>query len=80
MKVADKEGEGAKKVPKKWKMLLLTWLFVYPVVNILFVILMPYLQSYHPLVKTLVLTLILVPLMGLSVPRIHQRFWKWITT
>jgi antibiotic biosynthesis monooxygenase (ABM) superfamily enzyme len=29
------------KPPKKWKMMLLTWLFVYPVINILFALLFP---------------------------------------
>lgn len=64
--------------PKKWKMLLLTWLFVYPIVNVLFVFLMPLIQEYHPLLKTFVLTILLVPIMGLSVPLIHKKFWNWI--
>jgi antibiotic biosynthesis monooxygenase (ABM) superfamily enzyme len=46
------------KSPRKWKMMLVTWLFVYPVINIL--------------------TVILVPLMGVIVPKLHKRFADWI--
>jgi antibiotic biosynthesis monooxygenase (ABM) superfamily enzyme len=69
---------ASERKPKKWKMLLLSWLFVYPVVNILFVFLMPFIQEYHPLLKTFVLTILLVPIMGLSIPLIHKKFWDWI--
>ena len=66
------------KAPKKWKMMLLTWLFVYPVINILFALLFPIIQEFHQLIKTLILTLILVPLMGLVLPKLHQRFGGWL--
>jgi len=65
--------------PKIWKMILISWLFVYPVVNIMFMIIFPLLADYHQLLKTLVFTLILVPIMGVSIPKLHQLFWKWIT-
>lgn len=64
--------------PKKWKMMLLTWLFIYPVINILFALLFPIIQEFHQLIKTLILTLILVPLMGLVLPQLHQRFGGWL--
>lgn len=64
--------------PKKWKLMLLTWAFVYPVINLLFYFLFPYIQHLPQLIKTLILTLILIPLMGVSIPKIHQRFWNWI--
>jgi antibiotic biosynthesis monooxygenase (ABM) superfamily enzyme len=64
--------------PKRWKMMLLTWLFVYPVINVLFMLLMPLMAEQNQWVKTLVLTLILVPLMGAVLPRLHQRFGSWI--
>ena len=64
--------------PKKWKMMLLTWLFVYPVINILFALLFPIIQEFHQLIKTLILTLILVPLMGIVLPQWHQRFGGWL--
>jgi antibiotic biosynthesis monooxygenase (ABM) superfamily enzyme len=65
--------------PKKWKLLLVSWLFVYPVINILFALLFPIIQDLPQLVKTLILTLILVPLMGICIPMLHKKFWNWIT-
>jgi len=67
------------KPPKKWKLLLISWLFVYPVINILFVLIFPLIAELHQLLKTLILTLILVPLMGICIPLLHQKFWNWIT-
>ncbi|MDC3353930.1 hypothetical protein OAV84_02430 [Schleiferiaceae bacterium] len=50
--------------PKRWKMIFISWLFVYPVVNVMFALLFPLLSDLPQLAKTLVFTLILVPLMG----------------
>ena len=65
--------------PKRWKIILISWLFVYPVVNVMFALIFPLLADLPQLVKTLVFTLILVPLMGIVLPKLHQRFWGWIT-
>ena len=64
--------------PKVWKMLFISWLFVYPVINIMFAIVFPLIKDFPQLVKTLIFTLILVPLMGMVIPKLHKRFWKWI--
>ncbi len=64
--------------PKKWKLMLLTWLFVYPVINVLFALLMPLLKEQHQFVKTLVLTVILVPLLGVFLPVLQQKFHTWL--
>jgi antibiotic biosynthesis monooxygenase (ABM) superfamily enzyme len=64
--------------PKIWKMLFISWLFVYPVVNLMFVFIFPAIKDLHPFLRTLIFTLILVPLMGMSIPRLHKRFWNWI--
>lgn len=64
--------------PKIWKLLLISWLFVYPVINIMFALIFPLISSLPQLLKTLVFTLILVPLMGLVIPKLHKRFWAWI--
>jgi antibiotic biosynthesis monooxygenase (ABM) superfamily enzyme len=64
--------------PKIWKMLLLSWLFVYPIINLMFWLIFPLLKEQHQLVKTLVFTLILVPVMGIFIPKIHKKFWSWI--
>jgi len=65
--------------PKTWKLLLVSWLFVYPVINILFALLFPILSDLPQLLKTLVFTVILVPLMGICIPLLHKKFWNWIT-
>jgi antibiotic biosynthesis monooxygenase (ABM) superfamily enzyme len=65
--------------PKIWKMLLISWLFVYPVINIMFAVIFPLVSDLPQLLKTLVFTIILVPLMGIFIPKLHKRFWKWIT-
>jgi antibiotic biosynthesis monooxygenase (ABM) superfamily enzyme len=64
--------------PKVWKMLFISWLFVYPVINIMFALVFPLIKDFPQLVKTLIFTLILVPLMGMIIPKLHKRFWKWI--
>ena len=67
------------KKPKIWKMLLVSWIFVYPLINIMFALLMPLVKDYPQLLKTLIFTLILVPVMGISIPKLHKKFWNWIT-
>lgn len=64
--------------PKKWKLLLVSWLFVYPVINLLFAVLMPFIKDFPQLLKTLILTVLLVPLMGIGIPLLHQKFAGWI--
>lgn len=65
--------------PKKWKMLLVSWLFIYPLINVMFAVVFPLVKEQHQLVKTLVFTLILVPIMGMCLPLLHKRFWSRIT-
>jgi antibiotic biosynthesis monooxygenase (ABM) superfamily enzyme len=64
--------------PKKWKIITINWLFVYPLINVLFYFLFPLIQHYNQLIKTLVLTLILVPIMAIFIPKIHRRCWRWL--
>jgi antibiotic biosynthesis monooxygenase (ABM) superfamily enzyme len=64
--------------PKKWKMLLISWLFVYPVINIMFALVFTLIKDFPQLVKTLIFTVILVPLMGYFIPLLHKKCWQWI--
>jgi antibiotic biosynthesis monooxygenase (ABM) superfamily enzyme len=66
------------KKPKIWKMLLISWLFVYPVINLMFVFIFPFLVDLPQLAKTFVFTVILVPIMGIVIPKLHKKFWNWI--
>ena len=62
--------------PKIWKMLLISWLFVYPVINLMFVLIFPLLVDLPQLAKTFVFTVILVPIMGIVIPKLHKKFWN----
>jgi antibiotic biosynthesis monooxygenase (ABM) superfamily enzyme len=65
--------------PKVWKMLLLNWLFVYPLINLLIPAVFPLTDGWPMPARTLVLTLILVPVMGIALPRLHRRFAAWLS-
>ncbi len=67
------------KQPKKWKMALLTWCIIYPLINILFALLMPHIGHLHNLIKTLIMTVILVPIMGILIGLAQKRFADWLT-
>ncbi|MEY4460930.1 MAG: hypothetical protein RL429_919 [Bacteroidota bacterium] len=64
--------------PKKWKMILLNWIFVYPLINLLIPIVFPLTEGWPMLARTLVLTAILVPAMAVLLPKLHQRFAVWL--
>lgn len=64
--------------PKPWKMSLLTWICIYPLINILSFLLMPLIQSWNPLLRTLLLSLLLVPLMGWLLGSLQKRFGTWL--
>ena len=49
--------------PKVWKMMLISWLFVYPVINLMFFVIFPLIEELHALLRTLIFTAILVPVM-----------------
>ncbi len=68
------------KQPNKLKMAFLVWCAIYPTVTFIFFILGDLLKDLHPFLKTLVVTLILVPLMVyVFLPFIMKRFGKWLT-
>jgi antibiotic biosynthesis monooxygenase (ABM) superfamily enzyme len=68
------------KPPNKFKMALLVWCAIYPTVTTIFFVLGDFLGTLHPLLRTLVVTVILVPLMVfVFLPFIMKRFGKWLT-
>lgn len=73
------QANNTPKIPKKWKLMFISWLFVYPVINIMFALVFPLVKDFPQLLKTLVFTVILVPLMGFCIPIMHKKFWNWIT-
>jgi antibiotic biosynthesis monooxygenase (ABM) superfamily enzyme len=68
------------KPPNKFKMALLVWCAIYPTVTTIFFVLQDFLAPLHPMLKTLVVTLILVPLMVfVFLPFINKHFKNWLT-
>jgi antibiotic biosynthesis monooxygenase (ABM) superfamily enzyme len=68
------------KAPAKHKMALLIWITIYPTLNLLFWLLGKPLEAFPIYVKTLVMTLILVPLMVyFFLPFLTKTFHKWLT-
>jgi antibiotic biosynthesis monooxygenase (ABM) superfamily enzyme len=68
------------KPPVKYKMAFLIWCAIYPTINLLFFIFNGILAPYPMYIKTLVMTLILVPLMVyVFLPFIMKTFGKWLT-
>lgn len=63
---------------KPWKMLLLTWVCIYPLINLLSFLLMPFIGSWHPLLRSLLLSVLLVPLMSTLLRSLQKRFNTWL--
>lgn len=66
------------KRPIRWKMALLTWLCIYPLLNLILFLVMPHLTTWYPLLKTLLSTVILVPLMGIALNFLQARVGDWL--
>jgi hypothetical protein len=63
----------------KIKMAVLIWMAIYPTINLIFFVLGDFLATLPILLKTLVLTLILVPLMVfVFTPLLTKIFRKWL--
>lgn len=67
------------KQPPKYKLALLIWIAIYPTINLLFWVLGDTLNSLPMYIRTLVLTVILVPVMVfLLLPALTKIFAKWL--
>lgn len=65
--------------PPRYKMAILTWTAIFPLVNIINLLLKPILNTLSPFLGTLIVTGILVPLMTYVVmPRITRLFAWWL--
>jgi antibiotic biosynthesis monooxygenase (ABM) superfamily enzyme len=69
------------KPPKKWKMAIVVWLAIYPLITIVFLLFGKYLVQINPIpLRTLIMTLILVPLMVFLVMPLLQKLLKnWLS-
>lgn len=65
--------------PKSWKFAILVWCFIYPVITLLNFLLGSYLKALPIPIRTLIMSLILVPLMAwIYIPFINKRFYQWM--
>jgi hypothetical protein len=69
------------KPPKKWKFAIIVWLAIYPIITAIFFFFGKYLVQINPLpLRTLVITLIAVPLMTfISMPQMQKLFKNWLS-
>ena len=67
------------KPPPKWKTAVLIWVAIYPSITTLFLVFGDQLLLLPPALRTLVLTLILVPLMVfVLLPALQKLFALWL--
>ncbi|MBI3519464.1 MAG: hypothetical protein HY062_08935 [Bacteroidetes bacterium] len=66
--------------PKKWKMAIVIWLAIYPLITLIFALLGKYLMQIEPLpLRTLIITLIAVPTMVfILIPALQKLLHKWL--
>jgi len=44
----------------------------------MFALIFTLIKDLPQLVKTLIFSIILVPIMGMAIPFLHKKFWQWI--
>ncbi len=65
--------------PPRYKMALITWLAIFPLISGINALFGPVLNHLPPLIRSLVLTAVLVPLMTyLVMPRMTRLFARWL--
>jgi antibiotic biosynthesis monooxygenase (ABM) superfamily enzyme len=67
------------KQPKKWKMAILVWLVIYPTISLISFTLGGWLIQFSLLIRTLIMSLILVPFMIFAaMPTLNKVFKNWL--
>lgn len=68
------------KPPKKWKMAIVIWLAIYPLITTVFVVFGKYLMQIEILpLRTLLITLTLVPIMVfILIPILQKLLANWL--
>ncbi len=68
------------KPPKKWKLAILIWVAIYPTITCIFFFFGKYLIQINPLpLRTLAITLVIVPLMVfVLLPQLQKLFKNWL--
>lgn len=67
------------KPPPRYKMAVLTFLAIFPLINLVNLLLTPFLVGFPPLIRTFIVCVILVSLMTYVVmPRMTRLFYRWL--
>ncbi|QHV99095.1 hypothetical protein [Spirosoma endbachense] len=64
--------------PRTWKMLLISWVFAYPAINLILALVGPYLKDLHPLLSSFLISLLLLPTFGFGLPAFQGLFRQWL--
>lgn len=69
------------KPPKKWKMAIVIWLAIYPLITAIFALLGKQLILIEPLpLRTLIITIIAVPIMVfILIPTLQKLLRNWLS-
>jgi antibiotic biosynthesis monooxygenase (ABM) superfamily enzyme len=69
------------KPPKKWKMAIVIWLAIYPLITSIFALLGKQLTLIEPLpLRTLIITVIAVPIMVfILIPTLQKLLSNWLS-
>lgn len=69
------------KPPKKWKMAIVIWLAIYPLITTIFALLGKQLILIEPLpLRTLIITIIAIPIMVfILIPTLQKLLHNWLT-
>ncbi len=69
------------KPPKKWKMAIVIWLAIYPLITTIFALLGKQLMLINPLpLRTLIITVIAVPIMVfILIPTLQKLLRNWLS-
>jgi antibiotic biosynthesis monooxygenase (ABM) superfamily enzyme len=73
------QRKGERPVPPRYKIFLLTWLAIYPLITLIFWVFGPWLSALPLLLRTFLLTGVLVYLMTyLVMPKLMKVFQGWL--
>lgn len=65
--------------PPKWKMAIIVWLAIYPLITVIFYIFNNQIQLIHPMLRTLAITVVVVPIMVFILIPTYTKFFKdWL--
>lgn len=68
------------KPPKRWKMAIVIWIAIYPLITTVFAVFGKQLVTINPLpLRTLLITMVLVPIMVfILIPALQKLLGKWL--